>query len=600
MMTWGIAIADGGAGRESLFSMGAGARGLAMGRAFVALPGDASSLFSNPAASSWVDRIEFTAFHTSLFAGTNYDCIGLSYPIEDQGVMSLSAGLIGTGDILGRDDNNIIGNTFSSNESQIAISYARKIRYGISSGISLKTVSVEVGGFSGYGFGADLGFQYSPGFADGLILGLAINDLLRPSVKLQNTSDKFQSIYRFGASYGRVFSRNFCPRIAFEYESLSGKDPRLGIGAELALYDRYYGRFGLYKDSPTVGIGVIYSFVKLDYALENVKNLGASHRVSFGLYFGKSVAKSRQERRDRIVEEERRQWEQNLTQERRQELKASLEKADSLKAANNFLEAWNNYRRALMLDSTSQKARVMSDSMLSAIIAGAVASSQDEKRAALIISRIQAGMEAFKKGDYDEAIAQYGIILELDPANQTVSDLLESARAAIGREIDGHRTRARSLQSAGNYSDAIIEWNGILKYVPDDTEALAGIDASKNYLRADSYLADALTLMRRGNYQDALRNLEQAQRIKPNDSTISSLLSEARAKSAPLTSIDDIKSSSQHWPIYLRGLESYQKSEYSEALKQWESLQEFYPNNPDLEHNISQAKDKLQATGKPR
>lgn len=168
---------------------------MGMGRAFVALSGDASSPFWNSAASATIDRTEVTAFHTSLFMDTKYDCLGVSYPLE-LGVFSLSVGRIGSDNIIGRDENNIFTGEFSSSESQYGLSYARAVSFGISGGITLKATNQRIGEMSGTGFGADLGFQYKPSFLDNLTLGLAFNDLLSPGIKLESVEDHYQTLDR--------------------------------------------------------------------------------------------------------------------------------------------------------------------------------------------------------------------------------------------------------------------------------------------------------------------------------------------------------------------------------------------------------------------
>jgi len=74
-------------------------------------------------------------------------------------------------------------------------------------------------------------------------------------------------------------------------------------------------------------------------------------------------------------------------------------------------------------------------------------------------------------------------------------------------------------------------------------------------------------------------------------------MSEARAKSVPPTTIEDIKSNPEHWNRYLSGLESYQQSDYKKAIEIWTDLAKIYPNNSDLNKNINQARERLAAEG---
>ena len=171
-----------------------------MGRAFVALDGDASSPFWNAAALSKLDRPEVMAFHTTLFLDTKYDCFGLSYPFNEIGVVSLSMGRIGTDGIERRDIYNRLIDEFSSSESQFGLSYSRDIAYGFSGGLTMKAVTLDIGDDKGSGFGADLGLQYRPSFFKHGKLGMGLNDLIKPGIKLISVEDKYQTIARFGIS----------------------------------------------------------------------------------------------------------------------------------------------------------------------------------------------------------------------------------------------------------------------------------------------------------------------------------------------------------------------------------------------------------------
>jgi len=591
------AYAQGDAGRESPFSLGAGARGMGMGRAFAALPGDASSAFSNPAATALIDRNEFSAFHTSLFMGTNYDCLAFAYPVGLLGVFTLSAGRLGTGEIHQWDIYNRRGSDISSSDFLFGVSYGREVGYGFAGGVTLKGVGLEIGSDAGYSLGMDLGFQYKPKFIDGLNFGVGLGDLLQPHIKLRSVEDKYQTISRFGFSYSRDFAENFGGAIVTEMEKITGRDSRFHPGLELVFYESYALRAGYDHDRMTFGGGIIYNIFKLDYAYENIEFLGGSHRVSLGITFGKSVRKARDEVVVKAIETEKANWQKTLDQQRSSEFTGYLASADSLYGAGMYQDALLNYQRALAIDGASEKARIMADSSMNIIITSAASGARDQRREELISKRITAALEDMKAGRYNQGISQYELALEIDPANKQVGDLLKSAKTARSNEIENIRRRARSYRQSGDHSSAIVEWNRLLSIDPKDSEAISGIENSRDELHASDLVASALRAINDGNYPAAVSLLNEAQTIRPEDKAIQSLLSEARAKSAPATSLTDIKANADHWSIYLRGLENYQSGNYRNALTNWESLRQFYPNNSDLENNISQAKQRLAAEG---
>ncbi len=570
---------------------------MGMGRAFVSLSGDASAPFWNPAATASIDKTEVMAFHTSLFLGTNYDCLGLSHPLGEIGVFSLSVGRVGTDDIERRDEFNRLIDEFSSSESQYGLGYARDIGFGLSGGLTLKAVTVDIGNVTGSGFGADLGFQYRPSFVEGVTIGGAFNDLIRPAVKLISVKDKYQTVSRFGISSQNRLFENARSTVCLDLEKTLGRNIRVRSGLEMAFYGQFSLRLGYDDGRPTFGAGLLYNLVKLDYAYEDVEHLGGSHRISVAFAFGRSVTQAREENRARIIHEEKEKWEESRASERKNEFETLIAAADSLRDQEQYHRALGYYQRALTLDIGSAEARIGADSMMARIIDKAVADAGDKKRKDLISGRIESALDDFRQGRLNEAISKYDLLLEIDPENETVIELLGTARETRQEEIENLRNTARANQKAGDYVGAIAAWDHLLSLDRTDVEAVNSINLLGDELKVGNLVAAALAAIENGRYAEAAGHLKQAANLKPGDETIAALLAEARAKSAPLTTLEDIKSSPDHWGIYLSGLESYQASDYESALNSWQSLREFYPNNPELEKNIGQAEQRLAAEG---
>lgn len=566
-----------------------------MGRAFVSLVGDASAPFWNPGATASIDRTEVMAFHTSLFLDTNYECLGLSHPLGEIGVFSLSAGRIAADGIERRDEFNRLIDEFSSSESQYGLSFARDIGFGLSGGLTLKAVTVDIGNVTGSGFGADLGFQYRPAFAPGVTAGAAFNDLIKPSVKLISVKDEYQTITRFGLSSQNRLFKDARSTVSLDLEKMLGRSVKIRAGLEMAFYRQFSLRLGYDDGRPTFGAGLLYDFVRLDYAFEDIEYFGGSHRISVAFAFGKSVAQTREENRAQIIHEEKEKWEESLESERKNESETLIALADSLKDQGQYHQALGYYQRALALDTGSIEAQAKADSMMARIIDQAVAGAGDKKRKELIAGRIESALNDFRQGRLNEAISKCDLLLEIDPGNQAIVDLLETTRETRRKEIEDKRNTARAYQEEGDYVNAIAAWNQVLALDRTDAEASNSISALKDELKVGNLVTAALTAIENGRYAEAVSHLKQAANLKPQDKTIESLLKEARAKSAPLTTLDDIKSSPDHWRIYLSGLESYQASDYEKALGFWQSLREFYPNNPELEKSINQAEQRLAA-----
>lgn len=73
----------------SFLSWGAGARSLAMGKAYVALAEDASAAYWNPAGLAKLSRQEGMFLHAMLWAGTMYDFLSYARPVTNWGTLSM-------------------------------------------------------------------------------------------------------------------------------------------------------------------------------------------------------------------------------------------------------------------------------------------------------------------------------------------------------------------------------------------------------------------------------------------------------------------------------------------------------------------------------
>jgi len=566
---------------------------MGMGRAFAALSGDASSPFWNPAATSLVDRASLTAFRTTLFLNTNYDCLGITYPFVDLGVFSFSLGRIGTDDIEGRDPFNLPTETFSSSETRFGFSYARHMFYGLHGGLTVKSISQDVAGNSGSGAGADLGFQYKPSPIPWITLGASFIDLVQPRVKLISVEDKYATVSRFGAMGNRDITNNVGITAGFDIEKTSGRSAVFHAGAEAGFSNRYFLRLGLDRNRPTFGAGLFFKSFNLDYAYENIEYLGSSHRISFSFSFGSSIIEKRQNRRASLVREERQAWENELDRQ----ADSLLLSADEFRESGEYQNALRDYQKVLGLNPESERARVMSDSMLNTIISSSLEGVEDRKRQELISGRVESALNDFNQGRLNQAISKYRLLLEIDPGNETITDLLASAEENRLAEISRLKQSAVNLQNQGNLPGALAEWGRVLSLDDSDSDALTRIDALKGRMQGNQMIANALSLISDGRYAEAIEILERADRLKPNDKSIRSLISEARSKSVPPTTIEDIKSNTEHWNRYLSGLESYQQSDYKKAIEIWTDLAKIYPNNSDLNKNINQARERLAAEG---
>ncbi len=161
---------------NEFLSIGVGARAQAMGGAQLALVGDATAGFWNPAGLTNISTdLQIAAMHNEWFASIGqYDFVGIAAPIANKsrhlGFTFIRFGVDNIPNTLSLYDkdgtvnyNNVT--TFNAADYAFMLHYAQKFdSIGLSFGVSPKVVHRKVGPFAtSWGFGIDIGAQYERG-----------------------------------------------------------------------------------------------------------------------------------------------------------------------------------------------------------------------------------------------------------------------------------------------------------------------------------------------------------------------------------------------------------------------------------------------------
>ena len=157
---------------NEFLSIGVGARGLSLGGAQVALVGDASAGFWNPAGLVKVkSNLQLFVMHNEYFGGIGkYDYASFAAPIDATRTIGASFirfaidDIIDSTDLIDKDGNIDYDRlkTFSSADYAFLFSYAQTLKIkGLSAGGNVKVIHRKVGDFANaWGFGLDAGLQY--------------------------------------------------------------------------------------------------------------------------------------------------------------------------------------------------------------------------------------------------------------------------------------------------------------------------------------------------------------------------------------------------------------------------------------------------------
>ncbi len=281
------------------FTLGAGARALALGGAYTAVADDPTGVYYNPAGLALVRRNEVVLLHSETFGSLlNHDFAAFSHPALIGGrAGALAAGVyrVGGGGIeltewdeeLGRP---VVTSEVSHYDYLLLLGSGMGLSDKLRAGATAKVIVRSLGNDSGYGLGVDLGMQYD--LRQNLTAALALINATSSFISYDNgTKESILPAVRIGGSWLAQFDR-FALRLVADGEFLFEgrryaaqfwmKDVSLDtrFGAELSYYDLVAFRAGSDIGRLTLGVGLKVDRFVLDGAFLDHNDLDNSYRVS--------------------------------------------------------------------------------------------------------------------------------------------------------------------------------------------------------------------------------------------------------------------------------------------------------------------------------
>jgi len=565
---------------------------MGMGRAFVAICDDASSIYWNPAGLQNLGQQEITALRCFLFEGTSYNFIGYVYPTLRWGNFGLGGIWISTGDIPHTTDSPQILDYWENVQGEYLLSWGTSLPLSFKGGLSFKFITHKLGPYSASGFSFDLGFLRP--IREGLNMGLNLQDIGGAAIKLRESTDRTPLNLKLGLSYALVKGARRWGTLAIDVDKLKGCSPKFHLGFQFEPREGFLLRSGLDEGKLVFGGGMSYRSFQLDYALRSYQDLGLTHRLSLTTRFGSTL----QERR--IAEERRRQEEEERMAEarRRERVKLHLERGGELYHKGDLSGALAEYQRVLAWDAQNPEAITRIDSITQEINEKLVANIAAEKSRALIEAHIKSGLEYRKRGKYNLAIEEFERILKLDPQNEEARRHLQSIRKLLRDEIAARRSRANEYMTLENFVEAIDEYNRLLDYLPGDPEAEKGLKLATQRVLVSEHTRKGVERFEAGDYKGAILEFNSILKIDPGNRMAKDYLQKAISRSAKPTSLTELRKDPTTWNLYLDGLSKYQEGNYREAIKLWEKILEYYPNNENTLRNIEEARVRLKGMEK--
>lgn len=283
-----------------------GARGIALGKAYVACATDGSAAYWNPAGIMRTPgRTNYFASHSEYAADIDLDYLSWHHRRQNFG-FGLSLGSLRSGDIMRTDEfhQEGTGHYFNANQFFIGASVARAMTDKFSIGMTMKYYQENLDEFQTKAILADLGILYFAGLGD-MRIGFSVKNFggdLQPGGTPPATADghvastEFQkfpapTVGTFGAAKTWQLARKVTVLTTADFNHPSDFKESFRLGTEFGINKILFLRMGYETSRQEGGFAAGFGMqmkrkqflIRIDYAYSDNGSFGTTHQISVDL-----------------------------------------------------------------------------------------------------------------------------------------------------------------------------------------------------------------------------------------------------------------------------------------------------------------------------
>ncbi|HRW78159.1 MAG TPA: PorV/PorQ family protein [Candidatus Sabulitectum sp.] len=297
LITVFLAMAGNGTTGFTFLQVPAGARAVAMGGAFTAVPGDPLSLYWNPASAASVEKSAISTTYTSYMMDMQAGFLSWVNPREGSTIgVSLNYFYGGSFDRTTMEDPTGTGEQFSTTSMALAGTWAKPLTDEISIGATGRFIYSQIDTYNANGFSVDLGGIYCPASVEGFAGALVVRNAGVQTKAFYSENDPMPTEISAGVSQklmegDLLLAASATMPFEGEFDAAAGAEYRpmdmlaLRTGWSLKAMDTADAAGGGFIDAMGFGMGTSYNQFTLDYAWKPFADLGNTHRITLGIDF---------------------------------------------------------------------------------------------------------------------------------------------------------------------------------------------------------------------------------------------------------------------------------------------------------------------------
>jgi len=284
-----------------------------------------------------------------------------------------------------------------------------------------------------------------------------------------------------------------------------------------------------------------------------------------------------------------------MKEQNQKEVKAELQKGKSLLSQNKFQEAYELYEKLMGKYPDLKEAQ---DG-----INIAKKNLNSEAFAQNIKNILAEGLNIYKKGNIQGAIVKWQEGLQMDPTNQQLANYIKSAEEnmKLAAMIPGMINEGVEIYKTGRVEDAIAKWGEVLKLDANNAQAKGYIASAQQKLaelkekkEMENSMAAASAALAAGSYMEAMMLFKHIYEAKPGNVEAQKGFETARAKLMSESFGSDVEAEIAN-EAFRKSIDMVVAENYFEALKELKKAAEKRPLDKKLKDHMERVKATLKA-----
>lgn len=346
--------------------VGAGARALGAGGAFVAHVNDVTAGYWNPAGLGEVTGPQLGGMYSVLSLNRQHNYVAAAYPLGTSGAIGVSWIGYRTGNIVTRNRFGVVTGKLGNGQNALLFSYGNQIVENFAIGGNVKLLFQNLAGAGASGMGFDLGAKFK--LSEVVVLGASVQNL-QPQVSWKIAGKGRKALPVNTRAGVNVKPLPFMNLLA-DYEFNDQQKGRWHAGWEIFLGERFGLRTGSDDGAFTLGASLMRlaiggNILEVDYGFaRDAFDRSASHRLAFLLKFGNSepgiAPSSKREKKVKPSSSEETDYEKILAAREKEKYGLMVEKSTSDELATAEPEPEDSTERStfeqILTDNESEAA----------------------------------------------------------------------------------------------------------------------------------------------------------------------------------------------------------------------------------------------------